>query len=81
MRSFANFIQLRNSEHAQLEIKEVAAEMLRQITEVAGKPFDETLKAFEKRRQLNSVVNELLEANGGDVAKTIEEIKDIFLPF
>ncbi len=81
MRSFANFVQLRNSEHAQKEIRDVAAEMLRQITEVAGEPFKETLEAFEKRRQLDSVVNELLEANGGDVEKTIEEIKDIFLPF
>ena len=81
MRSFANFVQLRNSEHAQKEIRDIAAEMLRQITEVADEPFEETLKAFEKRRQLDSVVNELLQANGGDVAKTIEEIKDIFLPF
>ena len=81
MRSFANFVQLRNSEHAQKEIRDIAAEMLRLVTEVAGEPFKETLKAFEMRRGLDLVVNELLRANGGDISKTIEEIKDIFLPF
>ena len=81
MRSFANFVQLRNSEHAQLEIREVAAEMLKIVTDIAGEPFKETLKAFEMRRGLDMVVKELLKSNGGDVAKTIEEIKDIFLPF
>ena len=81
MRSFANFVQLRNSEHAQLEIREVAAEMLKIVTDIAGEPFKETLKAFEMRRGLDMVVKELLKSNGGDVAKTIEQIKDIFLPF
>ena len=74
-------MQLRNSEHAQLEIREVAAEMLKIVTDIAGEPFKETLKAFEMRRGLDMVVKELLKSNGGDVAKTIEQIKDIFLPF
>jgi thymidylate synthase (FAD) len=46
MRSFANFLKLRNSEHAQLEIREIAAEMLRLVSEIDGNPFKYTLKAF-----------------------------------
>ena len=74
MRSFANFVKLRNSEHAQLEIREVAAEMLRQITEVAGEPFKETLQTFEKRWELERKVAELVEASG-DVDAAILAIK------
>lgn len=43
-RSFFHFLQLRYSEHAQLEIREVAADMLRQV-HALGK-FDKTLTAF-----------------------------------
>lgn len=46
MRSFANFLKLRNDEHAQLEIREVAAEMLRLVKEIPGNPFEHTLKAW-----------------------------------
>jgi thymidylate synthase (FAD) len=47
MRSFANFLKLRNSEHAQTEIREVAAEMLRLVTEIEGEPFKHTLAAWK----------------------------------
>jgi thymidylate synthase (FAD) len=46
MRSFANFLKLRNSEHAQLEIREIAAQMLKLVQELPGNPFEHTLKAF-----------------------------------
>lgn len=46
MRSFANFLKLRNSEHAQVEIREVAAEMLRLVSEIEGEPFKHTLAAW-----------------------------------
>jgi thymidylate synthase (FAD) len=46
IRSFANFLKLRNSEHAQLEIREIAAEMLRLVSEIEGNPFKHTLKAI-----------------------------------
>jgi flavin-dependent thymidylate synthase len=46
MRSFANFIHLRNSEHAQLEIREVAAEMLELVKNIEGNPFEHTIKAW-----------------------------------
>lgn len=45
-RSFVNFQRLRNSQHAQLEIKELAQEMLRLIKEIPGEPFKFTLEAF-----------------------------------
>jgi thymidylate synthase (FAD) len=46
MRSFANFLQLRNSEHAQVEIREVAAEMLRLVEAIPGSPFKHTIAAW-----------------------------------
>jgi len=81
MRSFANFVQLRNSKHAQLEIRDIAAEMLRIVTDIAGEPFKATLKAFEERRELDEVVKELLKSNGGDVKKTSHDILELMLPF
>lgn len=49
MRSFANFIKLRNSEHAQLEIREVAQQMWDLVqTETEGK-FDNILKVIDDR--------------------------------
>ncbi len=47
MRSFANFLKLRNSEHAQVEIKEIAQKMLSLVESIEGKPFNFTLEAFE----------------------------------
>lgn len=47
IRSFANFLKLRNSESAQLEIREIAAEMLRLVSEIDGNPFEHTLKAIQ----------------------------------
>jgi len=47
MRSFANFLKLRNSEHAQLEIRQIAQEMLELVKNIEGNPFEHTLKAWE----------------------------------
>jgi thymidylate synthase (FAD) len=47
MRSFFNFQTLRNSEHAQLEIREVAQQMLELVENIEGNPFEHTLKAFK----------------------------------
>jgi thymidylate synthase (FAD) len=46
MRSFANFLKLRNSEHAQLEIREIAQEMLELVKNIDGDPFEHTLKSW-----------------------------------
>jgi len=49
MRSFANFIKLRNSEHAQLEIREIAQQMWDLVEDIEGQPFRHTLKAIADR--------------------------------
>lgn len=49
IRSFANFIKLRNSEHAQLEIKEIAQQMWDLVSNIEGNPFKETLTVISKR--------------------------------
>jgi thymidylate synthase ThyX len=46
MRSFANFLKLRLSEHAQVEIRDIAAQMLKLVQEIPGNPFEHTLKAW-----------------------------------
>ena len=46
MRSFANFLKLRMSEHAQFEIREIAQQMLKLVQDIPGSPFQETLKAW-----------------------------------
>jgi thymidylate synthase (FAD) len=46
MRSFANFLKLRNSEHAQVEIREIAQQMLSLVQNIEGNPFKETLKVW-----------------------------------
>jgi thymidylate synthase (FAD) len=45
-RSFVNFQRLRNSEHAQVEIRDIAADMLTAIKNIEGNPFKYTLEAF-----------------------------------
>ena len=49
MRSFANFLKLRNSEHAQLEIREIAAKMLKLVENIDNNPFKYTLESFKEK--------------------------------
>jgi thymidylate synthase (FAD) len=46
MRSFANFLKLRKSEHAQKEIHDIASTMLDLVKNIEGNPFKYTLDAF-----------------------------------
>ena len=46
MRSFANFLKRRRSEHAQKEIREIADEMLQLVKQIDRNPFEYTLKAW-----------------------------------
>jgi flavin-dependent thymidylate synthase len=46
LRSFANFIQLRNSKHAQKEIREIAQQMWDLVSTIDGEPFKYTLNAI-----------------------------------
>lgn len=45
-RSFAHFLSLRNKPNAQLEIREIAQQMLDLVKNIAGNPFEYTIKAF-----------------------------------
>jgi thymidylate synthase (FAD) len=47
MRSFANFQKLRNSEHAQLEIRDIAKQMLDLVRNIPGQPFKYTLESWK----------------------------------
>ncbi len=45
-RSFAHFQQLRNSEHAQVEVRQLAQDMLDLVKNIEGNPFEHTINAF-----------------------------------
>jgi thymidylate synthase (FAD) len=45
-RSFYHFQQLRNSEHAQVEVRQLAQDMLDLVKQIEGNPFKETIEAF-----------------------------------
>jgi thymidylate synthase (FAD) len=53
MRSFANFQKLRNSEHAQLEIREIAEQMLNLVENISGQPFKYTLQSWKNNKLIN----------------------------
>jgi thymidylate synthase ThyX len=46
MRSFANFIRLRFSDDAQVEIRDIAGAMLNLVRDIPGAPFEHTLVAW-----------------------------------
>ena len=46
-RSFAHFQQLRNSEHAQVEVRELAQQMLDLVKNIEGNPYQHTINAFK----------------------------------
>jgi thymidylate synthase (FAD) len=46
-RSFAHFLKLRNSEHAQKEVRELAQQMLQLVKDIPENPFEKTIKAFQ----------------------------------
>jgi len=46
-RSFSHFQGLRNSEHAQVEVREIAQEMVDLVKGIDGNPFEHTIKAFK----------------------------------
>ena len=45
-RSFVHFQRLRNSEHAQFEVRALAQRMLELVQTIPGNPFKHTLAAF-----------------------------------
>jgi len=47
MRSFANFLKLRASEHSQVEIQDIAWEMFKLVESIEGNPFEHTLRMIK----------------------------------
>lgn len=45
-RSFKHFLDLRKTEHAQVEIRQISEKMLQLVRDIPGNPFKHTLKAF-----------------------------------
>lgn len=50
MRSFANFQKLRNSAHAQVEIQQIADQMLELVKNIPGNPFKFTIMTWQKNK-------------------------------
>jgi thymidylate synthase (FAD) len=55
MRSFANFIKLRRSEHAQVEIKDIAHHMLDLVINIPGNPFQHTIATWVKNKIIKEI--------------------------
>lgn len=55
-RSFAHFQGLRNSEHGQIEVKNLANTMLYLVENIEGSPFKHTLNAFDLKSDKNSLL-------------------------
>jgi flavin-dependent thymidylate synthase len=55
MRSFANFIKLRRSEHAQVEIKDIAHHMLDLVINIPDDPFKHTIAAWVKNKIIKEI--------------------------
>jgi thymidylate synthase (FAD) len=55
MRSFANFIKLRRSEHAQVEIKDLAHHMLDLVINIPGNPFQHTITTWVKNKIIKEI--------------------------
>jgi len=48
-RSLMHFLELRNSSHAQLEIRKIAKSMLDLVKNIEGNPFQHSIEAFQKQ--------------------------------
>lgn len=55
MRSFANFIKLRNSEHSQVEIRDIAQQMWNLVENIENNPFKHTLDVIKEKIELANI--------------------------
>jgi thymidylate synthase (FAD) len=60
-RSFMHFLELRNSPHAQLEIREIAQEMLNLVKNIESNPFRYSIEAFEKQMVLKQEFQQFIK--------------------
>jgi flavin-dependent thymidylate synthase len=73
LRSFANFLKLRNSEHAQLEIREIAQQMQELVENIDNKPFKTAIWVIVRANEL------FVEAQEKISKQLVEEFKTIKL--
>lgn len=55
LRSFANFFRLRNSEHAQVEIQEIARQMMTLAYNIEGQPLKHALDAIKTKIEISQL--------------------------
>lgn len=63
LRSFANLMQLRISDSAQLEIKEIVSTMARLVESIDGNPFKHSMQAIRDRIEFRKKAAELIKAD------------------
>ena len=71
LRSFANFLRLRNSEHAQLEIREIAQQMQTIVENIEDKPFKTAMWVITRANELWVEMQEKISK------QLVEEFKNI----
>ena len=71
LRSFANFLRLRNSEHAQLEIREIAQQMQDLVEAIDDKPFKTAMWVITRANELWVEMQEKISK------QLVEEFKNI----
>jgi flavin-dependent thymidylate synthase len=59
LRSFANFLKLRNSEHAQKEIREIAAKMGELVRQIPGDPFKHTMEIIDRKNKVLQIISDM----------------------
>ena len=55
LRSFANFFRLRNSEHAQVEIQQIARQMMTLAYNIEGQPLKHALDAIKTKIEISQL--------------------------
>lgn len=71
LRSFANFLRLRNSDHAQLEIREIAQQMQTIVENIEDKPFKTAMWVITRANELWVEMQEKISK------QLVEEFKNI----
>jgi flavin-dependent thymidylate synthase len=69
LRSFANFLRLRKSEHAQLEVRVLAQEMFDLVNNLEDKPFKTALWVIDTANQLWNEYQPIMEQRIKELAK------------
>lgn len=73
LRSFANFLRLRNSDHAQLEIRQIAQQMQDLVVGIEDKPFQTAMWVITRANELmNEAQEEISKKLMDELNETIQ---------